>query len=177
MRPARAAGAKVLRHHGNLGKGTALRTGFEHARALGFKWAITLDGDSQHAPEDLPKFFNNAERTGAELVIGNRFADAKKIPWVRRFVNRWMTNRISRLTGVALADSQCGFRLVNLEAIGSLPLETEHFETESELLVECLRAGLKVEFVPVQVNYPTGQSKIRPIPDAWRWLRWWWAQG
>ena len=173
---ATAAGAQVIPHRANLGKGMALRTGFDRARAQGFTWALALDGDGQHAPEDISKFFMCAERTGAALVVGNRFGEPEKIPWVRRFVNRWMTARLSRLTGVPLADSQCGFRLINLEAVVRLQLETGHFETESELLVQCLRAGLKVEFVPVQVIYATGKSKIRPLVDAWRWLRWWFAQ-
>ena len=170
------AGATVIHHPSNLGKGRALRTGFDHARALGFHWALTLDGDGQHAPEDIPRFFACAERTGAALILGNRLGEPEKIPWLRRCVNRWITARLARLTGLALADSQCGFRLINLAAIAPIRLTTGHFETESELLVECLRAGLKVEFVPVQVIYRTGKSKIRPVVDAWRWLRWWRAQ-
>jgi glycosyltransferase involved in cell wall biosynthesis len=174
---AAAAGAKIIRHRVNLGKGLALRRGFDHARSLGFTWGLTLDGDGQHAPEDIPSFLRCAEHTGAMLVIGNRLGEPEKIPWVRRFVNRWMTARLSRLTGVPLADSQCGFRLVNLDAVARLRLETSHFEAESELLVKCLRAGLKVEFVPVRVIYRAGRSKIRPVVDTWRWLRWWFAQG
>lgn len=173
---AAAAGAKVIGHSVSLGKGMALRTGFEEARSLGFGWALVLDGDGQHEPEDIPKFFACAERTEAALVIGNRMVEAEKIPPVRRFVNRWMTARLAQLTGTPLADSQCGFRLINLNAIAPLPLHTAHFETESELLVASLRAGLKVEFVPVRVIYRTGKSHIRPLVDAWRWLRWWIAQ-
>jgi glycosyltransferase involved in cell wall biosynthesis len=170
------AGAKVLRHVSNLGKGQALRTGFEYCRAHGYTWALTLDGDGQHAPEDIPKFFERARSTGAVLVVGDRFGDAGKMPWLRRNVNRWMTLRLSRLTGRKLADSQCGFRLINLTALSHLKLATSHFETESELLVQFLRAGLKVEFVPVQVIYRSGKSEIRPLVDTWRWLRWWFAQ-
>ena len=98
------------------------------------------------------------------------------MPWLRRFVNRWMTAQISRLTGVRLPDSQCGFRLVKLNAISQMTLRAKRFEAESELLVESLRAGLQVNFVPVQVIYGRGKSKIRPFRDSLRWLQWWLSQ-
>lgn len=170
------AGATVLRHEANGGKGKALRTGFAELRARGFEWALVMDGDGQHAPEDVPGFFACAERTGALLVVGNRLGEAHKIPLVRRVVNRWMTARLSRLTGRTLADSQCGFRLIHLATLAQLPLQTDRFETESELLVRWVQAGLPVEFVPIQVIYRRGGSKINPFSDTWRWLRWWRAQ-
>lgn len=173
---AAAAGAEVLRHPANLGKGAALRTGFEHARVLGFAWALTLDGDGQHSPEDIPAFFACAEKTGADLVIGDRFGTSEMMPKLRRSVNRWMTKRLSDLCGRPLADSQCGFRLVRLAKWAELVLRTDHFEVESELLVEFVRAGYKLEFVPVQTLYHAGSSKIDPVVDSWRWLRWRFAQ-
>jgi glycosyltransferase involved in cell wall biosynthesis len=171
---ARTAHAEVVRHAVNRGKGAALRVGFQHLRDRGFQWALTLDGDGQHAADDIPKFFAGAETTGAQLIIGNRMPQARRIPWLRRRVNRWMTRRLSRRAGVPLADSQCGFRLVNLEALAGVSLQTDHFEIESELLLAFLRAGLPVEFVPVQTIYRPGASKIHPALDTWRWLRWWW---
>lgn len=173
---AEAAGGEVLRHPANLGKGAALRTGFEHARVLGFAWALTLDGDGQHSPADIPAFFACAEKTGADLVIGDRLGALEKMPKLRHFVNRWMTNRLSNLCGRPLADSQCGFRLVRLCQWAELPLRTSHFEVESELLVEFVRAGRVVEFVPVQALYRAGSSKIAPVVDTWRWFRWWLGQ-
>ena len=173
---AAAAGAKVLKHATNSGKGRALRTGFAEARARGFIWALVMDGDGQHAPEDIPKFFTCAAQTGASLVVGNRLGEANMIPPVRRFVNRWMTARLSHLSGRPLADSQCGFRLIHLETLAQLTLQADHFEIESELLVRWVQAGLPVEFVPIQVIYRQGGSKINPFTDTWRWLRWWRAQ-
>lgn len=173
---AASAGAKVLRQAINSGKGKALRTGFAEARARGFTWALVMDGDGQHAPDDIPKFFACAAQTGASLVVGNRLGEANKIPPVRRFVNRWMTAQLSRLSGRRLADSQCGFRLIHLETLAKLTLQADHFEIESELLVRWVQAGLPVEFVPIQVIYRHGGSKINPFKDTWRWLRWWRAQ-
>lgn len=171
-----AAGAETLRHPANQGKGAALRTGWQRARDRGFAWALTMDGDGQHSPEDISAFLACMERTGAVLVVGNRMGHISAMPWLRRQVNRWMSQWLSDLTGVPLSDSQCGFRLVNLEALARLPLATQQFEIESEVLVAFLRTGCKVEFVPIQVIYKSQASKIHPLWDSWRWLRWWRAQ-
>jgi len=169
---AKMCGANVVRLPENGGKGAALRAGWRRASELGFTWTLMLDGDGQHAPDDAPMFFDCADRTGARLVIGNRMVRAEAMPWVRRQVNAWMSRRISALTGAALPDSQCGFRLAHLETLRGLALMTNHFEIESEVLAAFLAARQRVEFVPVQTIYHAGPSRIRPIPDAWRWWRW-----
>ncbi len=173
---AASAGAEVITHSRNRGKGAALRTGCERARAGGFLWGLTLDGDGQHAAADIPKLFSCAERTQAAMVVGDRLARADKMPVLRRWVNAWMTARLEALAGCPLADSQCGFRLVHLEAWSTLVLRAERFEVESEWLVQFLRAGFGVKFVPVQVIYGSEESSIRPVADSWRWFRWWRAQ-
>jgi len=170
---ARAAGATVLRHERNLGKGAALRTGLSEAWSLGFDWAITLDGDGQHVPEDLPVFLQRSEQTGARLVIGNRMQQARAIPWLRRQVNRWMSRQLSRRAGCHLPDTQCGFRLVHLESWATLPLTTQHFEIESEMLMAFLGARHPIEFVPIQVIGRTRRSHICPVADSVRWWKWW----
>jgi len=164
--------ADVVRLPENGGKGVALRSGWRRAQERGFTWVLMLDGDGQHAPDDAPGFFDCADRTGARLVIGNRMNRANAMPWIRRLVNVWMSSRISAITGVTLPDSQCGFRLAHLETLLSLPLATDHFEIESEMLTAFLAARLRVEFVPVQTIYHAGPSRIRPIRDTWRWWRW-----
>ncbi len=174
---AKAAGAEILRLDKNSGKGAALQKGWNHARSLGFKWALLLDGDGQHQADEIPMFFQCAEKSGSPLVIGNRMNDTAKMPWLRRRANRWMSRRLSRLTGTVLPDSQCGFRLVQLEALTKLPLHANRFEIESAMLVAFIRAGEKVEFVPVRTIYENSASKINPVTDTWRWLRWRLAQG
>ena len=173
---AREAGAEVIRLATNRGKGAALRVGFQHLRDRGFAWALMLDGDGQHAPADIPNFFRCAENTSAALVVGNRLKQPAAMPWLRRQVNRWMTRRLARLTGLPLADSQCGFRLLRLEALVGVTLTTEHFEIESELLTALAAGGARIEFIPVQTIYKTNASKIHPLVDTWRWLRWWRAR-
>jgi glycosyltransferase involved in cell wall biosynthesis len=170
---ARAAGAAVLSHPRNLGKGAAIRSGFLRAKEQGFEWAFTMDGDGQHSPGDLPAFLHCAQTTGAELVVGNRMQNARAIPWLRRRVNLWMSRQLSRRAGRKLPDTQCGFRLVHLPAWATLSLRTEHFEIESEMLMAFLAAGHPVEFVPIQVIGPARRSHIHPLNDTWRWWKWW----
>jgi glycosyltransferase involved in cell wall biosynthesis len=173
---ARDAGAETLELPINSGKGAALRHGWLRARALGCKWVLMLDGDGQHAAEDIPKFFDCAERTGAAMVVGNRMGDAAAMPLVRRCANRWMSRWISRLTGAELPDSQCGFRLAHLETLLNLPMHANRFEIESAMLVAFLAEVKRVEFVPVRTIYENSPSKVNPVTDSWRWLRWRLAQ-
>jgi glycosyltransferase involved in cell wall biosynthesis len=167
------AGAAVVGHRRNLGKGAALRTGLALALKQGFEWALTLDGDGQHAPEDLPAFLRCAEQTGASLVVGNRMHNARAIPWLRRQVNRWMSGKLSRLAGRHLPDTQCGLRLIHLGTWAALPLETERFEVESETLMAFLTAGEPIEFVPIRVFRSQRKSHIHPVTDSIRWMKWW----
>lgn len=170
---AAAAGALVISHARNLGKGAALKTGLSAALARGFEWVLTMDGDGQHRPQDLPAFFCCAEQANIRLVVGNRMHNPQSIPWLRRQVNRWMSRRLSERAGQSLPDSQCGFRLINLKVWASVPLETAHFEIESEMLLAFVRAGFRVEFVPIQVVGRGQSSHIHPVADSLRWWRWW----
>jgi glycosyltransferase involved in cell wall biosynthesis len=169
---ARAAGAEVVRLPANRGKGAALRAGWQRASELGFTWALMLDGDGQHAAEDIPAFLGCAERGRAPLIVGDRMKDCEAMPWLRRTANRWMSKRLSRLTGMPLPDSQCGFRLARLDTLRRLGLRANRFEIESEMLVAFLAAKQRVSFVPIRVIYKSGVSRINPVTDTWRWLRW-----
>ena len=171
---AASAGAEVIRNVVPEGKGCALQAGWRYAMKRGFDWALTMDGDGQHAANDVPKFFEVAERTGAKLVVGNRMNDPKGMPAVRRWVNRWMSRKISALAGVSLPDSQCGFRLMHLKTWKQLPVEASHFEIESDVLLAFARADCAIEFAPIEVIYKSEQSKIHPVRDTVRWARWWW---
>lgn len=170
------SGAKVLSLKNNSGKGAALRAGWEFAAERNFDWVLMLDGDGQHSANDVPKFFERAEIFGAKLVVGDRMQNADAIPLLRRFVNRWMSRRLSKLTGAHLPDSQCGFRLAHLPTLLNLPLTANHFEIESEMLVAFSIARQKIDFVRIETIYKKRVSKIRPLADTIRWLRWRLAQ-
>src|SRR5674476_476844 len=112
-RLAKSAGAVVVKHERNLGKGAALKTGLSRALKQGYEWAVTLDGDGQHAPADLPALLRGAEQTGILLVIGNRMNDARKIPWLRRQVNRWMSRKPDWVSGRGRPARCESFRLIH----------------------------------------------------------------
>lgn len=170
---AAAEGAVVIRHARAQGKGASLKSGFQEARRRGFGWALAMDGDGQHSPSDIPVFIEKTQRSSARMIVGDRTGTLGRMPALRRFVNRWMSSRLSGLCGVRLPDSQCGFRLIHLESWAQFQFRARNFEIESELLVRFIRAGLGVEFVSIQTCYGDEQSKIRPIRDSIRWFRWW----
>jgi glycosyltransferase involved in cell wall biosynthesis len=163
---ARENGAQCIRLAPGRGKGAALRVGFRHLDELGFRHALTMDGDGQHSPTDIPRFFD----CDADLVIGER--DMNKMPPIRRLVNRAMSVSLSWYTGRVLPDSQCGFRLMDLRCVREASCRTRQFEFESEMLVNFIQRGFRVKFVPVQTIYAGERSKICALPDTWRWLRW-----
>jgi len=169
---AKQAGAAVILQSAQRGKGAALMLGFAAARKDGFAYALCMDGDAQHSPADIPAFFERCEASGADLVIGNRFPAARAMPWLRRGVNLFMTRMLSWVAGERLLDTQCGFRLVKLSLLSAIQTRTTHFEFESELLIEVIRCGGRVEFVPIRTIYRSERSKIRPLRDSIRWLRW-----
>jgi glycosyltransferase involved in cell wall biosynthesis len=170
---ARSAGAEVIRRDAHPGKGAALRAGLARAAERGFTWALMMDGDGQHAPEDIPALLAAAGPGNADLIVGNRMLHADRMPFVRRHVNKWMSRRLSGAAGVDLPDSQCGFRLMRLEALSAISLQTERFEIESEMLLAFIARKYSVKFVPVRVIYKDERSKIHPLRDTLRWFRWW----
>jgi glycosyltransferase involved in cell wall biosynthesis len=169
---AERAGATVLQLAPRRGKGAALQAGFARAHELGFSHTLMLDGDGQHTAGDIPAFLQRAEQGGAELIVGNRMAQAARMPFMRRQVNRAMSWVLSRLAGKSFPDSQCGFRLMNLSAWRAVTLRSRNFEIESEMLLAFARAGRAISFVPVAVIYRDERSKISVWRDTWRWLRW-----
>jgi glycosyltransferase involved in cell wall biosynthesis len=169
---ARRYGAECIGLWPGQGKGAALQAGFRHLESLGFSHALTMDGDGQHCPRDIPGFFSCFEDTGADLVVGLRRMTFGTMPWPRLAVNRVMSGCLSVCAGRRLADSQCGFRLVDLKRVREIGAVTRHFEFESEMLVKFVRRGFWVEFVPVKTIYRGERSKIRPLADTLRWLRW-----
>ena len=166
-------GAVVARHARNQGKGAALQTGLAAAIDAGAEWAVLLDGDGQHKPEDIPTLLARARHTGAPLVVGSRMHDKRSIPWLRRQINQGMSRALSHRLGRYLPDTQCGFRWVDLRVWRSLSIRSRHFEIESEMLAAFILAGWRVEFVPIQVVGRGPSSRIRPFRDTWRWLQWW----
>ncbi|MCX6996109.1 MAG: glycosyltransferase family 2 protein [Kiritimatiellaeota bacterium] len=167
---AEKGGAIVLRHARNQGKGVALRTGFAYARQHGYAAVITLDGDGQHDPADLPALLAAYARGGADVLVGNRMTDVARMPRIRRWTNRFMSWLLSRMMGQTVPDTQCGYRLFRCDVLPELPLTAERYAAESEILLEAARRGLRIGAVPVKTIYGGERSKVHPVSDTVRFL-------
>jgi len=169
---ANEAGAKVLVHGENRGKGAALKTGFEFAVREGFDAVITLDADGQHDPVEIPKFLREAEKNELQIIVGNRMGKPEGMPVVRYLTNRFTSFVISKMSGQRIPDSQSGFRLIRKEVLESLSIESSNFDAESEILIKASLAGFKIGNVPIKTIYRGDErSKINPMVDTVRFFR------
>jgi len=168
---AEAAGAEVICHDVNRGKGAALKTGFAFAEAHGYDGVVTLDADGQHDPASMPAFLAAAEQ-GAEIVVGRREGWAERgMPWIRRATNGITSVVVSRLGRCRVADSQCGYRYISVKAWSAARPETSNYDAESEILIRAGRMGFRIAEVPVRTIYGDQVSKIRPVCDTLRFVR------
>jgi glycosyltransferase involved in cell wall biosynthesis len=171
---ARSAGATCLQLRRNCGKASALRAGIAFAREHNFTHVITLDGDGQHLPEDIPVLLRVAEETGADLVIGARSFDRAHMPRSRYFSNIIGSRLASALVGRKIRDSQCGFRLFRLDKLGDAKLRSRCYELEMEILIKMARSGCTIAHAPVRMIYGEGEarSKMKPVRDTVRVCLW-----
>lgn len=170
---ARAAGAEVIVHPANRGKGAALATGIARCLELGCEWVLLLDGDGQHDPADIPELMG-AVGEGATLAVGNRMGHVDGMPWGRRIGNRVSSWLVSRLIGQRVADSQCGFRLLHRSVLGAMKFSTRHYESDTEMLILAALAGHRIANAPVATIYAGETSHIRPWKDLARFFRLLW---
>ncbi len=165
------AGAVVLRHERNMGKGAALNSGFTYARFNDFHCLITMDADGQHDPADIPRFIEAHRRTGIPVLVGNRMAVPEKMPFLRRWTNRLMSWYLSRKMRQYVPDTQCGFRLYRCDVIPFIATEAERYAAESEILLHVASRGIRIDSVPIDAIYGDEESKINPFMDTLRFLR------
>jgi glycosyltransferase involved in cell wall biosynthesis len=169
---ARAAGAEVIVHEINRGKGETIKTGLRHWLERQFDFVIILDADGQHRPEEIDRFIASAlSADEAKMILGNRMNDASSMPLVRRIVNRWMSQRISRLCGQAIPDTQCGYRLLQRQLIPELLGGTARFDYETEMLIIASRRGFRIGSVPISTVYSDEVSSIHPVRDTIRFFK------
>jgi glycosyltransferase involved in cell wall biosynthesis len=168
---ARKAGAEVIVHQQNLGKGESIKSGFRHWLEQGATYVVILDADGQHLPEEIERFLAAAASGIGELLIGTRMNDVAQMPFVRRAVNRYMSRKISRACGQEIPDTQCGFRMVHRSIMSSLLGGTERFDYETEMLILASRAGCRIASVPISTVYSDEVSSIHPVRDTLRFFK------
>ena len=167
---AKEARACVLAHPNNLGKGQALRTGFQYIISNNYDGAIIMDADGQHLAEEIPVFLKHAQDSDAAILIGNRMHNPKNMPLVRKLTNIFTSYFISRIIGYKISDSQCGFRFIRTDVIKKINLSTVKYDTETEILIEAARNNFKIQSIPVKAIYANQKSQIQPVIDT---IRFW----
>lgn len=151
---AEAAGAKVLRHPVNQGKGAALNTGFQYARELGAAVVVTVDGDGQHLVDEIAAVVSPILAGQADLVVGSRYLDPRsEVPAVRIFGHALFNFVTTQSSGVQLTDSQSGFRAFSARALQSLTFQSRGFSVESEMQFMARDHGLRILEVPITILY------------------------
>jgi len=168
---ARVAGAEVIVHPENRGKGEAIKTGLRYWLDRRIDFVVILDADGQHRPEEIDRFLRVASSDGAALVIGNRMNDVARMPRLRRMVNRYMSKKISRVCEQQIPDTQCGFRMLHRELIPEILSGTARFDYETEMLIIASRKGFRIESVPISTVYSDEVSSIHPMRDTLRFLK------
>ena len=171
---ARTAGAEVITHSENRGKGESIKTGLRHWSERGSTWIIILDADAQHRPEEIDSFLAAASTKDAKMFIGNRMKDLSRMPLVRRLVNRYMSKKISEACEQDIPDTQCGFRMLDRQLIPELLGGGHRFDYETEVLIIASRKGYRIESVPITTVYTDQVSKIHPLRDALRFFKMMW---
>lgn len=156
----------------NKGKGNALQVGFKKALTLGYAYAITIDSDGQHFPEDIPVFLEALKngKTKNAIYIGARNMEQSDVPGKSSFGNKFSNFWFWFETGKWLKDTQCGYRLYPLKEIAQLQLFTPKFEFEIEVIVKAAWNGTLVENVPIKISYDETErvSHFRTVPDFTR---------
>jgi glycosyltransferase involved in cell wall biosynthesis len=167
---ARAAGAEVVDHPQNRGKGAALKTGFAYALQHGYDVVITLDADGQHLPREIPKFLRAREETKADLIIGGRSHLFGQMVPRRRLANRISAWSIAKASKTGITDSQSGFRLYSANLLRNVRLRTDGFDLESEVIVRAGVGGFKVITTPIDLGFVDGisTSHYKPLKDTLR---------
>lgn len=153
-RVAEYAGATVLSHGDNKGYGAAIKSGFRYAREKDFDYVITLDGDGQHNPDEIPAVLENITN-GHDISVGYRSGNDSEMPMWRRMGTRVLDYATSIGSGGFVTDSQCGFRAFNEKAVEGMVsrLTGEGFGVESEQLIRAYELGLNVAHTHVSCKY------------------------
>lgn len=164
-------GIQVVQHPKNMGKGMALRTGFKEAYKSGYQYAISIDSDGQHYPDDLHLFIEQIEIHPKAIIIGARNMNQPNVPGKSSFGNRASSFWFWVVTGIKLSDTQSGYRLYPLAPLNTIHFITRKYEFEIEVMVRSFWKGVEVLSIPIKVFYPPADERIthfRPFKDVTR---------
>lgn len=162
---------EIVDYSPNRGKGYALMQGFSRALELGYCYAVTIDSDGQHFPEDIPTVMDCHLANKEAVVVGSRNLTADNMPSKNTFANKFSNFWFHLQTGIRLEDTQSGYRLYPLEQINLKWPITPRYEAELELLVFSAWRGVPVTSVPVRVYYPPEGERVSHFRPFWDFFR------
>jgi glycosyltransferase involved in cell wall biosynthesis len=169
---ARSAGAHVIQHGLNRGKGAALRSGFEYLLGkTACECVLTLDADFQHAPGEIPKFLARWKRGDADVILGHRKRLGSDMPFHRIMSNAITSFLVAARAGVVIKDSQCGYRCISRKVLSAVKFVSDGFEAETELLVKAAQKGFTIDFVPIATIYGKERSAMTHWQTTKRFLQ------
>jgi len=165
---AKKHGVKIYTLKEHLGKGYALRAGFAKGKG---DIIVTIDSDGSHRPEELPEILEPILQDQADLVIGSRYQNHKHVAarWLNAFGVQIFNYFIQMLTGVAITDSQSGYRAMKREVLKSQKPKSGGYEIESEMLVKTAKKKFRITEVPISFEQRTyGRSGVDPLIDGFK---------
>jgi glycosyltransferase involved in cell wall biosynthesis len=152
------AGAFVIQHSTNKGKGAALKSLFDYAKHSNADVIVTIDGDGQFLPEEIPKLAKDVENGKSDIVIGYRFETEKDMPSYRKFGNKILDEVSKKAANLSLRDTQSGFRAYSKQAIAKIHFKNNGFAADSEILIDASEKNLSISEQNVSVLYNTGNK-------------------
>ena len=159
-----SAGAEVIRHEKNIGKGESLRSLFKFARHSNHDIIVTIDGDGQFLPEEIPKLVKGIEKDKSDLVIGYRFDDTTEMPDYRRFGNKLLDKMTNMVEEISVRDTQSGFRAYSKKVIDAIDFKMKGFGADAEILIDATKKGFRLSEEKITVIYDTGSKTSTKNP-------------
>ncbi len=167
---AETAGAVVISYSENKGKAEAMRIGFKECVRINSDVVVVLDADGQHDPDEIPQFLEKINE-GFDIVVGARQFDRSVMPKIRVFANSfssWVTSLVCR---TKILDSQSGYRAIRVSVIQKIPLTSQRYQIETEMVIKAAKCNFKIAFIPIKTIYrKEAKSKVNQIIDPLKFL-------
>jgi glycosyltransferase involved in cell wall biosynthesis len=160
---AELAGASLVSHNRNMGKGAALRTGFQRFLAGEYAAVITLDADGQHSPGEIPGLIRSWIEDHEDIVVGTRKRSVGTMPLLRIFTNTVSSWLVSLSAGRRIRDSQSGYRLITRPVLERVETDSQGYGAESEILIKAGAMGFRIGSAPITTIYEDEKSYIHPL--------------
>ena len=159
-----SAGADVIRHEKNIGKGESLRSLFKFARHSNHDIIVTIDGDGQFLPEEIPKLVKNIEENKSDVVVGYRFNNTRDMPEYRKFGNKMLDRMTNMVEELSVRDTQSGFRAYSKKVIENIDFKMKGFGSDAEILIDATKKGFRISEEKITVIYDTGAKTSTKNP-------------